>query len=143
MRALEHLALSYAIPSPLGYLIPPSALDKYAAIFVFLLQLRRGTYLLDRLSLLKSSPLQDPQELKSYYALRMRLSWIVSTLKDFFLGVVLDREVRSFERVVQESKGTEALAVEHEKFISRIHDRLLLGRHKASLVPCAEMRLTS
>lgn len=73
----------------------------YSTIFQFLLQLRRGKHLVDRLSLIKLSNSNttgsSAYELKLYYTVRRKLAWIVSTLFEFFMAGVIQKEVDAFE----------------------------------------------
>jgi gamma-tubulin complex component 5 len=85
VKSITGLTAEYAVPFPLSYIFPPAALQAYNDILVFLIQIRRAKYVLDKILVRNSATgRQQRQELKSLYALRSRLSWVVNTLLDFF-----------------------------------------------------------
>lgn len=65
---------------PLNYLFSSAGMEAYSFIFVFLLQLRRAKYTLESLPALRGQQSMANlrhEEMKSFYALRGKLSWIV------------------------------------------------------------------
>lgn len=144
VKVLEHLALDYSLPSPLSFIFTPAILEIYSSIFRFLLQLRRAKHLVDRLSLIKPGGSSVPSlqvqqssehELKLFYSLRMRLSWIVGVLFDFIMVSVLEREVERFRKVLEKTEVVDELIEEMKGNAQRIRDRALLSNSVCRLTP--------
>jgi gamma-tubulin complex component 5 len=76
---LGALFLEYTAPFPLTYVFGPRSLEVYNSIFVFVLQVRRAKYTLERI-LVRASALEvsgTKSEMKAVYVVRGRLSWVV------------------------------------------------------------------
>lgn len=100
----------------------------YGSIFTFLLQVRRAKHLVDRLSLVRLADTAlpgSPREVKLYYSLRRKLSWVVSTLFDFFMCVVVQKEVDA--AVLERSTSVQEVVDAHQVHVARLRDRLLLS----------------
>ena len=76
VKALDGLLLEYAVPFPLTYIFTPRTLQVYGEIFVFLLQIKRAKNVLERI-LVRGDDRKVGNELKTFYAIRSRLSWFV------------------------------------------------------------------
>lgn len=105
-------------------------MTSYSNIFTFLLQVRRAKHLIDRLSLTKPTPssasFASGRDLKRFYSLRLQLSWIVTTLFDFWMTVI-QKEVESLARVVRGgATSVQALVGAHRAHVDLISERLLL-----------------
>lgn len=74
---MDGLSLEYAVPYPLTYIFRPEVIHVYSNIFVFLLQLKRSKYVLERILLRAehSKTRRSKEEMKLFYAMRSRLSW--------------------------------------------------------------------
>ncbi|KAL8286180.1 hypothetical protein RQP46_004668 [Phenoliferia psychrophenolica] len=110
--------------------IEPETMMSYSNIFTFLLQVRRAKHLIDRLSLTKPTPssasFASRRDLKRFYSLRLQLSWIVTTLFDFWMTVI-QKEVESLARVVRGgATSVQALVGAHRAHVDLISERLLL-----------------
>lgn len=150
VKVLEHLALDYSLPWPLSFVFTPAILEIYTSIFRFLLQVRRAKHLVDRLSLVKPGSSTVPSlqvqqssehELKQFYSLRMRLSWIVGVLFDFIMISVLEREVERFRRVLEKTEIVDELISEALGNAQRMRDRALLSDSVRHQTPCCSVGL--
>ena len=76
--SLDGVSFEYAAPFPLTLVFTPDVLQRYNAIFVLLLQIRRAKSLLDNILMRGSSESARTQdELKAFYVMRSKMSWIV------------------------------------------------------------------
>ena len=87
VRAIDGLAVEYAVPFPLTYIFAPRVLQTYSSLFTFVLQIRRAQNALQRI-LVRNALVHMRNvgsELKVFYAMRSKLSWFVKYVS-FFLG---------------------------------------------------------
>lgn len=78
MKAIDGLAIEYAVPFPLTYLFGPESSVSYSSLFCFLLQIRRGKSVLDSILIRGlNGRVLDINGLKAFHALRGKLSWFV------------------------------------------------------------------
>ena len=85
-RAIDGLAVEYAVPFPLTYMFVPRVLQTYSSLFTFVLQIRRAQNALQRI-LVRNALVHMRNvgsELKVFYAMRSKLSWFVKYVS-FFL----------------------------------------------------------
>ena len=75
---LDGVSFEYAAPFPLTLVFTPDVLQKYNSILILLLQVKRAKAMLDNILLRGSSGTsRPPGELKVFYVMRSKLSWIV------------------------------------------------------------------
>lgn len=75
---LDGISFEYAAPFPLTLVFTPDVLQRYNSIFVMLLQLKQAKSMLDNILLRGSAESSRSQEeLKVFYVMRSKLSWIV------------------------------------------------------------------
>lgn len=82
VRAIDGLAVEYAVPFPLTYMFGPRVLQIYSSIFAFVLQIRRAQNALQRI-LIRNALVHMTNlgsELKVFYAMRSKLSWFVKSV---------------------------------------------------------------
>ena len=78
VKVIDGLSVEYAIPFPLTYIVQPISINTYGEIFVFLLQIRRAKSVLERILVRGSERGKKPNvEMKVFYAMGNRLSWII------------------------------------------------------------------
>lgn len=76
--SLSGVTFEYAAPFPLTLVFTPDVLQRYNSLFVLLLQIRRAKCMLDNILMRGSSgSARTENELKSFYVMRSRMSWIV------------------------------------------------------------------
>ncbi|KAG6861976.1 hypothetical protein C0995_009160 [Termitomyces sp. Mi166 len=79
VKALDGLAVEYAVPFPLTYIFQPAALQVYGEVFILLLQIRRAKGVLERILVRGEARAEKLiNELKGFYAMRSRLSWFIN-----------------------------------------------------------------
>lgn len=79
VKALDGLAVEYAVPFPLTYIFQPETLQVYGEIFVLILQIWRAKSVLERILVRGEARAErfKSGELKGFYAMRSRLSWFI------------------------------------------------------------------
>lgn len=79
VKAIDALALEYAVPFPLTYIFQPKSIHGYGEVFIFLMQIRRAKSVMQRILVREdqSRGKKLKEELKVFYAMRSRLSWFV------------------------------------------------------------------
>lgn len=77
VKAIDGLAIEYALPFPLTYIFPPKTIHGYGEVFIFLMQIRRAKNVLERILARDEhgTGKRPREELKVFYAMRSRLSW--------------------------------------------------------------------
>ncbi len=78
VRGLEGLLVEYAVPFPLIYIFTPKILHIYGELFTFLLQIKRAKVVLERI--LVRGDNRKGNEMKTFYAIRSRLSWFIKSV---------------------------------------------------------------
>jgi gamma-tubulin complex component 5 len=79
VKAIDGLALEYAVPFPLTYIFQPRIMQGYTEVFTFLMQIRRAKSVMERILVRdeRSRGKKLREELKVFYAMRSRLSWFI------------------------------------------------------------------
>ncbi|KAG5648724.1 hypothetical protein DXG03_000071 [Asterophora parasitica] len=111
VKALDGLAVEYAVPFPLTYIFQPETLQGYGEVFVLLLQIRRAKSVLERILVRgegKGERLRA--ELKAFYALRSRLSWFINTLLDFLTTHVVHAQVVKFHEEFRKANSLDTIS---------------------------------
>jgi gamma-tubulin complex component 5 len=76
VRGLDGLLIEYAVPFPLIYIFTPKTMQIYGDLFVFLLQIKRAKVVLERI-LVRGDSRKVGSEMKTFYAIRSRISWFI------------------------------------------------------------------
>jgi hypothetical protein len=153
LHALDFLRLQYQPPSPLGAIITPDSMDRYDAIFKFLLRLTRLLFVISHL----------PRSFVSPQATLFRWqadAFVTSCCKYFFeTGVqetwsVFTRYLDSIERSLKEEDNAEELGTrvhegiedmrrQHDACLDRISFALLLRTRQQKVMKVLEDILTT
>ncbi|KAG6916475.1 hypothetical protein DXG01_006669 [Tephrocybe rancida] len=115
VKALDGLAVEYAVPFPLTYIFQPTALQVYGEVFILLLQIRRAKGVLERILVRGEARAERLRnELKGFYAMRSRLSWFINTLLNFLTTYVVHAQVVKFHDVFREAKSLDEMVQLHD-----------------------------
>ncbi|KAG6900427.1 hypothetical protein C0993_010815 [Termitomyces sp. T159_Od127] len=134
VKALDGLALEYAIPFPLTYIFQPATLQVYGEIFIFMLQIRRAKSVLERILVrVEARAERLRSEQKGFYAMRSRLSWFINTLLNFLTTYVLHAEVVKFHDGLRGAKSLDEMVQLHDNHLERIRGRCFLEPNTSSL----------
>ncbi|KAG6812942.1 hypothetical protein H0H92_015262 [Tricholoma furcatifolium] len=134
VKALDGLAVEYAVPFPLTYIFQPKALQGYGEIFIFMLQIRRAKSVLERILVRRETGVEKSRdELKGFYAIRSRLSWFINTLLNFLTTYVVHAQVLKFHDDFKDVKSLDEMVQLHDDHLDKIRGRCLLKPNTASL----------
>ncbi|KAK0467793.1 Spc98 family-domain-containing protein [Desarmillaria tabescens] len=132
VRVLDGLLLEYAVPFPLTYIFTPRTLQVYGEIFVFLLQIKRAKNVLERI-LVRGDDRKVGNELKTFYAIRSRLSWFVNTLLDFVTTYVIHVQILKFHEAIRAAKSMDEMIRLHDEHLDKLQGRCLLQGNTTAL----------
>ncbi|KAL5508181.1 hypothetical protein ACEPAH_5800 [Sanghuangporus vaninii] len=127
VKCFDGLTVEYAAPFPLVFVIGSRASEVYNAILVMLIKIRRAKTFLDNI-LLRSSKetLRSQSELKSFYAIRSKLSWFVNTFLGFLCSHVLQVETQRFHASLGDSGSLDDIIDLHQKYLGTLEKLCLL-----------------
>jgi len=126
LAALEALSLSYTVRWPLDIVISSSAMEIYNKVLVFLLQIRRAKYCLDRLRGRQQLKRGGPH-MHRFMLLHHELLSFVNSLYNFVVagvGVSLWNELQA---KLQAAQDVDELCAIHMTYLLTIRDRCLLN----------------
>ncbi|CAG8463645.1 6422_t:CDS:10 [Ambispora leptoticha] len=90
MRIFEKIMIECRLPWPINNIIQADSLQYYKQITIFLLQIRRAKYLVERMAFSRLQNEQlDPKsrEMKLFYGIRLNLIWFLNTIWDYLMGM--------------------------------------------------------
>ncbi|CAG8761671.1 11845_t:CDS:10, partial [Gigaspora margarita] len=133
VRVFEKIAIEYRIPWPINNIIQNKTLQYYKHIVVFLLQVKRAKYLLERLSF---SHLNRDNEMTEkttamvlFYGVRIKLIWFLNTIWDYTMRNVgkLYAETDNFYKKLDKVFDIDEMVSLHDHYIHAVYDRCLLS----------------
>ena len=126
MNVLEKLHLSYMLPWPIANIITSQSLATYQRIFIFLTQLERARFLLQRNKL----PINAP---KLVYAVHTNLLWFVNTMLSHFTTLVISINTKVLQQDMIDAEDVDAMIAVHKTYISKLEDQCFLAEKNVSL----------
>ncbi|KAJ7506637.1 Spc98 family-domain-containing protein [Mycena galericulata] len=135
VKAINGLLVEYAVPFPIAYIFSPRILQVYGEVFVFLLQIRRAKSMLERILVRGGVGRRGSlgNELKSFYAIRSRLSWFINTILNFLTTHVIHTQVLQFHDTFKKAKSLDEMIQVHNEHIEKIRGRCLLQANTSAL----------
>ncbi|KAF8592572.1 hypothetical protein K439DRAFT_1610352 [Ramaria rubella] len=135
VRAIDGLAIEYAIPFPLTYLFGPESSSSYSSLFCFLLQIRRSKSVLDGVLVrkLNNDILGRTPDLKVFYVLRSKLSWFVNTFMNFVVTNVIHAGLLDLHKALQDAESLDQMISVHRFHLERLLGRCLLQPNTSAL----------
>ncbi|CAG8436922.1 11717_t:CDS:10 [Diversispora eburnea] len=126
VRIFEKIYSKYHFPWPLNNILSSDALQLYGRIFVFLLQIKRAKYLLERLSF--SRTVNQNEATILFYGVRMKLIWFLNTIWDYTMRNILLAETENFRRKLQDVFDIDEMIALHDHYIQIAFERCILGK---------------
>ncbi|KAJ8514871.1 hypothetical protein ONZ45_g7639 [Pleurotus djamor] len=134
VKAVDGLAVEYAVPFPLTYIFPPRALQVYAEIFVFLLQIRRAKSVLEKILVRGEVGVRHLQSnMKIFYSMRSRLSWFINVFLNFLTTYVIDAQVSKFHSEFKRATSLDEMITLHNSHLEKLQGRCLLLPNTSAL----------
>ena len=131
MSALEEIRVSYTLPWPVANVISVDSITVYQRVSIFLTQLQRAKYLLQRQRITRNVQAADRKPSLEFYKLRHRLLWLTNTILTYINDMVL--KVATAEmRIAMERADLDSMIEVHHAYISRLEDQcLLMEKHRS------------
>ena len=133
MNVLEDIRVSYSLPWPVANVIRTDSIEVYQRVFVFLLQLRRAKYLLQRretVNGVRATAKKPPLQL---YALRHRLLWLTNTMVTYIADMVLSAATADMRIAMDRAQDVDTMIAVHQAYITKLEDQcLLLKKHTST-----------
>lgn len=141
VKILNSLKVNYALPWPIANIIRQEFLDVdqqivHQRIFVFLTQVYRAKYVLQRRRLLTSalSPLDSEDGASSLvYSLRHRLLWFTNIMNSYLTETVLSVTTSEMRMDLAKAEDVDAMISTYEAYIMHLEDQCLLSKKLAPI----------
>lgn len=130
MSVLEDIRVSYTLPWPVANIIRTNSIELYQRVFVFLTQLHRAKYLLQRQKSAKGVQAKDQKPLLQLYKLRHRLLWLTNTILTYITNMVLSVATADMRIAMDRAEDVDSMMAVHQAYTARLEDQcLLLKKH--------------
>lgn len=140
-KILNCLKVNYALPWPIANIMRHELLGVnqftvHQRIFVFLAQVYRAKYVLERGRLLKSplSPLGSEEAEKSLvYSLRHRLLWFTNILNSYLTETVLSVTTSAVRINLADAEDVDAMISTYDAYVMHLEDQCLVSEKLAPI----------
>lgn len=122
VKSLASIEICYDIPWKVAIVIRPITLNAYKRIAIFLLQIRRASYIL---SGSQSRAISAPP---LYYGLRTKLLWFSNTLYSYLTDIVLRVNMSEMRKNMEAAEEIDDMIEVHESFLKKVTTQALLGK---------------
>lgn len=133
---LPLIRVSYHLPWPSRIVITDESLVHYQAVFTFLLQLRRASYVLHRHKPLADGAADLSADQVAYYRVRTRLLWFCNVLDTYLTMLVIGPLTTQLRTGVEQAQDIEAMINLHSSFTKRMIDEVCLGTRLNPIREC-------
>lgn len=133
MSVLEDIRVSYMLPWPVANVIRTDSIQVYQRVFVFLMQLQRAKYLLQRQKPTKGLQVTDQKPLLQLYTLRHRLLWFVNTMLTYITDLVLSVATVGMRIAMDRAEDVDSMIAAHQAYIAKLEDQCLLLKKHSSI----------
>lgn len=133
MSALEDVQVSYKLPWPIANVIKTDSIVVYQRVFIFLTQLQRAKYLLQRQKLAKTGHATDERPFSQFYLLRHRLLWITNAFLTYMNDMVLSAATDDMRIAMDRAEDVDSMIAIHQAYISKLEDQCLLLKEHTSI----------
>lgn len=128
--ALANIEVDYRLPWPVLNIVRSDSLATYRRVFIFLLQLRRARYLLERLRLgsaAATATAAAAATTKIFYALKQKLLWFSGVVVAYITDQVLRPLTARLRVDLEAAVDVDGMVATHAAFISKMREQCLLG----------------
>lgn len=133
MSVLEDIWVSYTLPWPVANVIRTDSIQVYQRVFVFLMQLQRAKYLLQRQKTTKGVQATDQKPLVQLYTLRHRLLWLTNTMLTYITDLVLSVANAGMRIAMDRAEDVDSMIAAHQAYIATLEDQCLLLKKHTSI----------
>ncbi|KFY21843.1 hypothetical protein V493_07064 [Pseudogymnoascus sp. VKM F-4281 (FW-2241)] len=122
VKSLATIEICYDIPWKVALVIRPITLNAYKRIAIFLLQIRRASYILS------GSQSRSTSAPTLYYGLRTKLLWFSNTLYSYLTDIVLRVSMSEMRQKMAAADEIDDMIEIHENFLKKVTTQALLGK---------------
>ncbi|OBT85901.1 hypothetical protein VE02_04469 [Pseudogymnoascus sp. 03VT05] len=122
VKSLATIEICYDIPWKVALVIRPITLNAYKRIAIFLLQIRRASYILS------GSQSRTTSAPPLYYGLRTKLLWFSNTLYSYLTDIVLRVSMEEMRKNMATADEVDDMIEIHESFLKKVTTQALLGQ---------------
>ena len=136
VKIFNNITVNYALPWPVANIIRQDSLSVHQRIFVFLTQVYRAKYMLERRRLLKSAlpPLDSEDgENSLVYSLHHRLLWFTNVVHSYLTNTVLSVTTSEMRIDLTRAEDVDAMISTYEAYIMHLEDQCLLSKKLAPI----------
>ena len=133
MSVLEDIRVSYTLPWPIANVISPNSIGIYQRVLVFLMQLQRAKFLLQRQKIGKSMQSTDKKAPLRLYTLRHRLLWLTNTILTYITDMVLSVATADMRIAMDRAVDVDSMIAVHQAYITILEDQCLLLKKHTSI----------
>ncbi|KAK2763141.1 hypothetical protein FQN54_009777 [Arachnomyces sp. PD_36] len=136
VKILSSLSIEYALPWPVANIITDEARPLYRRISTFLMQIRRGKYVVERQRLANNSYSYtngDNQEDMLGYRVRYSLLWFVNLLYSHLTEQVIAISTAEMQRDLSKAKSIDAMVAVHSAYATSLESQCLLSKSLAPI----------
>lgn len=131
MSVLEDVRVSYTLPWPVANVIRTNSISIYQRVFIFLTQLQRAKFLLQRQKMPKWMQATEKEPfLLQLYTLRHRLLWLTNTMLTYTTDMVLSEATADMRTAMGRAEDVDSMIAVHQAYITRLEDQcFMLKKH--------------
>ncbi|KAI1804845.1 Spc98 family-domain-containing protein [Daldinia bambusicola] len=129
-KGLPLVRILYRLSWPIRIILSDESLTQYEAVFTFLLQLRRATYVLHKYRLVSDNTAGTPNtssDQATYYGLRTKLLWFCNTFRSYLDTLVLEPLSAELRRNLEKTEDIAAMEALHSAYTKQIISEVCLG----------------
>ena len=132
MKCLEEIKISYRLPWLVANIVKPASMETYQRIFVWIAQMKRAVFLLQRVTARRSTSLGG-RLANTIYRLRARLLHFVEALLSHVLLGVVEARTSAMRRQMAEALDIDGMEEVHTQYMSLMESECLLSKKHTSV----------
>jgi gamma-tubulin complex component 5 len=133
MSVLEDLRVFYTLSWPIANIIRLESMKTYQRVFIFITQIQRAQYLLQRQKLSRNASTSDKEPVLLIYRLHHQLLWFTSTIQSYTTDVVLSATNADMLVRMRSAEDVDSMIEVHDKYISQLQDRCFLTKQHSPI----------
>jgi len=133
MSVLEDLCVNYTLSWPVANIVRLESMEVYQRVSVFVTQIQRAKYLLQRQKLSGAASKSNKAPLSLIYRLHYQLLWLTNTILTYTMDVVLSATTTDMRASMRRAEDMDSMIKVHEEYISQLQDRCLLTKQHSPI----------
>lgn len=132
VKVLRTIYIDYVLPWPVANIITKNALRVYQRVSIFLMQIRRAHFVLERSRPVRACDQIVDAETKDDtfgYAIRHHLVWFVNILYSHLTERVISKSVAEMRKSLANAKDVDGMVGVHDAFASLLDEQCLLAQN--------------